>query len=71
MMQFLKERDARQAFFAGECPADPNRIQGAEEQPQRKGEVLSGDGAHAQSKSLFSLCNGDTLTLNSLGKPRN
>ena len=71
MMNFLKERDARQAFFAGERPADPNRTQGAEEQPQRKGEVLRGDGAHAQSKSFFSLCKGNTLTRNSLGKPRN
>ncbi|KAL2040315.1 hypothetical protein N7G274_006758 [Stereocaulon virgatum] len=48
MVHFLNERDARQAFLAGEPPADPNVSEETGTQPRNTEEVPSGNRAQGQ-----------------------
>ena len=70
MVHFLNERDVRQAFLAGERPADPNVSQETGKQPRHAEEVPSGSGAQGQCKSSFSHCIRDMLIRNLQANPR-
>lgn len=58
MLHFLNERDARQAFLAGEPPADPNVSEETGKQPRHTEEVSSGSGAQGQSRFSSATAQG-------------